>query len=384
MILTFVSYYLPGYKSGGPLRTIFNMVEHLSEDFDFWIVTRDRDLGDQAPYVGVVRDEWQVLNGVHVYYVSPERAGIYGLSEIVKSTRHDVLYLNSYFDPVFTSKVLLGRRLLSSTDKPVVLAPRGEFSISSLQLKWFKKRAYLALAGFLGLYNEVTFQASSEYEELDIINALGVPTSRVKIAIDLPERSLVDVFSPAVNLDKAGGVLKVIFISRLSPKKNLDYALQVLAFVGQRVQFDIYGPKEDVAYWASCERLIAGLPKNVNCNYCGSVEPSEVKRVFSGYDLFFFPTRGENYGHVIAESISVGTPVLLSDQTPWRNLEVDGLGWDLPLGEPSIFAEKIDAFSKLPPTLRHEQRDIVKAKAIERLLDPMAVKANRELFFSQI
>ena len=45
-ILIFVGYYLPGYKGGGALRTIVNLVQHLGEEFDFWIVTRDRDLGD--------------------------------------------------------------------------------------------------------------------------------------------------------------------------------------------------------------------------------------------------------------------------------------------------------------------------------------------------
>ncbi len=53
VILCFVSYYLPGFKSGGPLRTIANMVDHLAPDFDFWIVTRDRDLGDAHGYENI-------------------------------------------------------------------------------------------------------------------------------------------------------------------------------------------------------------------------------------------------------------------------------------------------------------------------------------------
>ena len=53
-------------------------------------------------------------------------------------------------------------------------------------------------------------------------------------------------------------------------------------------------------------------------------------------DLFFLPTRGENFGHVIAEALSVGTPVLISDQTPWRKLAAVGLGHDLPLAVPVI------------------------------------------------
>ena len=54
-------------------------------------------------------------------------------------------------------------------------------------------------------------------------------------------------------------------------------------------------------------------------------------------DLFFFPAHGENYGHVIAEAMAAGCPVLISDQTAWRNLEEKGAGWDLPLDAPGRF-----------------------------------------------
>jgi glycosyltransferase involved in cell wall biosynthesis len=50
------------------------------------------------------------------------------------------------------------------------------------------------------------------------------------------------------------------------------------------------------------------------------------------------PTLGENYGHVIVESFSVGLPIILSKKTPWLNLESKHLGWDLDL--------KIDVFRK--------------------------------------
>src|SRR5690606_10471907 len=97
------------------------------------------------------------------------------------------------------------------------------------------------------------------------------------------------------------------------------------------LRFDIYGPISDQDYWKECQALIKSLPANVVATYCGSVAPARVAELFSKYDLFFLPTRGENYGHVIAEALSMGTLVLISDQTPWRELQADGLGWDVPL-----------------------------------------------------
>jgi glycosyltransferase involved in cell wall biosynthesis len=96
--------------------------------------------------------------------------------------------------------------------------------------------------------------------------------------------------------------------------------------------------------------------------------------------MFFFPTRGENYGHVIAESLSVGTPVLISDQTPWRELSSDGLGWDLPLEAADIFLEKIHFMAKCPPSDRFAMRNIVRARSLARIVSEDDIADNKRLF----
>lgn len=59
------------------------------------------------------------------------------------------------------------------------------------------------------------------------------------------------------------------------------------------------------------------------------------------------PTQGENYGHVFIEALSSGTPILLSDQTPWRNLKDKGIGWDIPLARKDRFIHALQAFNHL-------------------------------------
>lgn len=166
--------------------------------------------------------------------------------------------------------------------------------------------------------------------------------------------------------------------------KNLDFAIRVLKEVKSEIFFDIYGPKEDLAYWNQCETLIHQLPSNIVVNYCGSIRPENVKEKFSRYDLFLFPTRGENYGHVIAESISAGTPVLLSDRTPWRDLEQQGTGWVLPLDSQAIFSQKIDALAELSLEQRQEKRSKILQSSEKNLCDPDSIKQNRELFLSLV
>jgi glycosyltransferase involved in cell wall biosynthesis len=49
------------------------------------------------------------------------------------------------------------------------------------------------------------------------------------------------------------------------------------------------------------------------------VKNSEVQKILSKYDLFVLPTCSENFGHVIIESLSVGTPVLISNKVLWKS-----------------------------------------------------------------
>ena len=52
-ILCFVDYYLPGYKAGGPIQSIANLVENLGDEFEFYIICNDRDQLDRQPYANV-------------------------------------------------------------------------------------------------------------------------------------------------------------------------------------------------------------------------------------------------------------------------------------------------------------------------------------------
>ncbi|MDQ1298054.1 MAG: hypothetical protein QG558_593 [Campylobacterota bacterium] len=378
-ILTFVSYYLPGYKAGGPLRTIANMVEHLGNDFEFWIVTRDRDLGDTVPYADVIINEWNDVHGAKVFYLSPDRQTLNGIADIINATPHDLMYLNSFFDPLFTLKPLIARRLGYVKDVPIVLAPRGEFSAGALRLKSIKKKVYIHAARVLGLYNNLYWHASSVHEVEDIRREFALKDDVVLTALDLPTKvSHNDFADSRSNVDHER--LRIVFLSRISPMKNLDYALRILKQVRAKVKFDIYGPIEDKGYWELCEELIHLLPANIDVSHRGPVHPDDVAKIFAQYDLFLFPTRGENYGHVIAESLNVGTPVLISDQTPWKNLENDGLGWDIPLDDMSAFINVIERMSLRTFDEKYQERQHIHQKVIERLTSPELLEANRQVF----
>lgn len=56
---------------------------------------------------------------------------------------------------------------------------------------------------------------------------------------------------------------------------------------------------------------------------------------------------GENYGHVIQEALSAGCPCLLSDQTPWQDLENYDVGSVFAIDDLNNFANEIESYVKL-------------------------------------
>ncbi len=379
-MLTFIGNYLPGYKAGGILRTIVNIVDHLCEEFEFRIVTRDRDIGDDKRYADIKINQWQHVGNALVYYLPPQSRTLKDILNLIACTPHDLLYLNSFFDP-FTIMVLLNRKISRTTFKPVILAPLGEFAWASLRQKYKKKFVFIQVARFFGLYKKITWRASSRFEALDIMDVMKIKPDAIHIALDLPNKIMPNK-TPDITSNRSSDCcgLRIVFLSRIAQEKNLDYALRVLSKVKAPVFFDIYGPAENRTYWKACQELISKLPVNVIVNYLGSVSPNEVQHIFNSYDLFLFPTAGENYGHVIAESLTSGTPVLLSTETPWRNLQADGLGWDIDLAQPDSFVEIIERFALLSDSERLTMRTAIKTKIMERLLDPDVLAANRQLF----
>ena len=87
-------------------------------------------------------------------------------------TPHDLIYLNSFFNPRFTQQVLVNRWLGRLPPRPIVIAPRGEFSAGALQIKAFKKVVYLGLVKWSGLYDDLVWQASSAREAEEIRRGL--------------------------------------------------------------------------------------------------------------------------------------------------------------------------------------------------------------------
>ncbi len=383
VILVFTRHYLPGFRAGGPIRSIANLVERLGDEFEFRIVTSDRDIGDAAKYSGVTAGEWLHVGKGYVRYVDTRKLSLAALRRFVGRTPHDAIYLNSFFDPWFTIRVLLNRLLARTRGAPIVIAPRGEFSAGALALGRAKKSLYLGITRMVGLYAGLQWHASTEHEVEEIRRALGrVAERRIRVARDLSQAAAEERIEWIERSTRSP--LRVCFLSRISPMKNLDLCLRVLSRVRVPVDFSVYGPLESTSYWSECQALIAELPGHIQVTHEGEVRPTDVVPTLSRHDLFFFPTRGENFGHVIHEALRAGLPTLISDQTPWRDLATQGVGWVIPLQDVQGYVDAIEEVAGWSPEQSRQCSERARRYAKSLDQDDELVSSNRRLFLDAL
>jgi len=376
-ILCFVDYYLPGYKAGGPIRTISNLVEKLGDEFDFYIITRDHDLKSNKCYTDINKKSWNKIGKANVFYLSNKDLFTFKTLRILYKMPHDIIYLNSFFSFYFSGIILFLNNLFKITKSPIIIAPRGEFSPGALLIKKTKKNIYKFLLKKSKSLNMVYWQASNlnEYNNINKFNITNL--NRVLIAENITiSNNNINSF-----LTRHPGPLRIIFISRISPMKNLDFLLDVLSLVKAEIVLNICGPKEDLEYWNLCNQYIDKLSPNIKVSYLGLADPNDIGKSFNNHDLFILPTKGENFGHIIFESLNFGVPVIISDRTPWKP-DLSGAVTCLPLENKIAWINTIEKWAKFDnhELIQKKEKAHFYSKIFQEKTE--SITSNRNLFYT--
>ncbi|MGG7058146.1 glycosyltransferase family 4 protein [Clostridium tertium] len=342
-ILIFIGSYLPGTKSAGVTTSIKNLIDNLYGDFNFYIITADRDIGDIKQYDNVVIDKWVRYENCNIFYSSNYKKSIIEFKNIINSIEFDTYYFNGFYNYVDIARALPLYTMKLIPNKPIIIAPRGIFSMGEYKNKQLFRSIYRAIFKLFRFDKKVYWHATGIEEKEHITKFFPKSNNRIYNISDLAK--VFNIKEDKVpNLTKEKGSVKIIFISRISEKKNIKFILETLNKVNGNIILDIYGmigTEADKKYWDECKLIINNLNKNITVNYLGELESDMVGEAFRKYHIFFFPTFGENYGHVIAESIINGCPVLLSDTTPWNSLSKYNAGWIYPLSDEIEYINKL-------------------------------------------
>lgn len=219
-ILIFIDWYKPGFKAGGPIRSISNLVSQLNHQYDFYIVTRNTDYLETTPYATIKTNEWNEIDGANVFYLAAENTNKTTIKKLIQGVNPTLIYCNSLYSPKFT---LTPIRIAKKLNIKTVLAVRGMLSEGSLSVKSHKKKVFIQLMRTIGLFSQTTFHATNENEKNDIVKALG-KNIKVVVAQNLPELKNI-AYLPK---QKEVGQLKMIFVGRVAPEKNTLFAIEVL------------------------------------------------------------------------------------------------------------------------------------------------------------
>jgi glycosyltransferase involved in cell wall biosynthesis len=336
-LLVVSQYWSPATAAGGA-RSTERAFALVADQADVWIVAGDRDVGESAPWPWVDRGRWVDREVGRVEY------GPWGLSSLRRvraagsTVRPDLVYLPSLFAPGSLAALMLRRFRLSPGR--MVIAAEGELDRGALEHHRFRKQAVLRALRLLHALAGIHWRAVDDREAARIRSVLGAATP-VSTAPDLhgPEVGPAATSTPR-DAGKEAGRAVVTFLSSIVPKKGLIDAIEILGPLGSAVDFHIYGPATDRKEWGRCERALDASP-GLHWTYHGSIAHDDVPSVLGESDVLLLPTRGENYGYVVAEALAAGCPVLTSDQTPWDDLSSSGCGWTLPLDDLECWRDRI-------------------------------------------
>jgi glycosyltransferase involved in cell wall biosynthesis len=371
-ILLITNHYLPGYKAGGPIKSIVSLCNNIHSEFELFIMTSDRDSGDKEQYSNIKVNQLNKVNNENVLYLS--NTNIFNILKYIKEINPDIIHLNSFFSK-FTQVILFLNKFGFIKCK-IILSPRGELSKGALSIKANKKKYYFNIALFFNLYEKnIIFHATDNIEKNDINKYFKSHTiyNIPNLTTSSFEKHNIDRFA---NVD----ILKFVFISRISRKKNLDFALNILLkYTGDKeIIFDIYGTKEDIIYWNECQEIINKFQNNVKVNYISSLKPNEVTDKLKKYHIFFLPTKNENFGHAIVEAMQAGTIPLISDQTPWNDLDTYNAGWSLKLDDENNF---VSILNKLT-LMNSKEIEKISLNSVKYINSKLNTKKTKELYIS--
>ena len=258
---------------GGAQKSIEYLVENLKDDFKINVVCRKTNSESK------IVKKFKFFNTK--YY-----------------SQFDLIYLNSFFSPLTIYFLIL-------YNSRCLISPKGELYEGALANKYLKKIIWIKVFNLL-FKRKILFHATSKEEEILIDK--NVKPKKTYVAPDMIKLD----FS---GLKKTNKTLKAVFVSRIEPKKNLSFCIEVLSKVKRDISFEIYGDIGDKDYFTYCISELKNLPKNISYSYNGVLKSNQVKDVFLNADLFFFPTLGENFGYIILESLSSYCFTILSKGT---------------------------------------------------------------------
>lgn len=338
--------YYPATRYGGPIFSTFGMCNALANVDEVKLRVFTSDMAGPQLYerTAYERNPSPYSAGYDVWF-SKRRFRLGGI-DVAPSMATQVFGHVQWADVVWltgaysfpTIPTLLACRLLR---KPLLWSPRGALQAS---FEWSEVRRRTMKKAFEGLCQILAPERTVLHVTSDVErNASSVLMPRLKAevvsnGIDLPPQ-------PKSRRWKPDGTLRLMFISRIDPKKGLEALIKALPLIEEPFTLSIYGEGEE-KYVADLRDEVCRLGLTNRVVFCGHVDGASKAQAFHDADIFVFPTHSENFGMVVAEALAYGVPAIVSRGAPWAGLEAHGAGLWVDR-DPSALASAINSLANV-------------------------------------
>jgi glycosyltransferase involved in cell wall biosynthesis len=239
----------------------------------------------------------------------------------------DVVHVTGTYNMPTLPAFILARAM----SKPLIWSPRGALQATE---DWPDaphlrvKHGFERVANMLRPRDAVLHVTAAQEAQQSVRRLQGIGRAIIPNAVDVPDTLSARSRDP----DKC----RLMFISRLHPKKGLEALFDAMAVLPPHFTLDIYGTGD--ADYVRKLQLRADL-SNGRIRLHGHVEGQAKAAAFAGADMFVLPSHSENFGIVVAEALAHSVPVLTTQATPWQQLDRRGCGHCIDLPNSDLAAE---------------------------------------------
>ncbi|MEG4809719.1 hormogonium polysaccharide biosynthesis glycosyltransferase HpsP [Microcoleus sp. F8-D3] len=322
---------------GGPSQMVLGLSAALaSQGIDVTIITTDSngDIG-QVP-LDVPLNQPIKQNGYQIIYFrcSPFRRYKFSLSLLqwlnANAQQFDLAHIHALFSPVTTFAATIARchRL------PYIIRPCGMLDPADLQKKKRLKQIYAAVLERPNLAGAAAIHFTSK-EEAKISERFGLgSTGKMPVPRDLVIPLGVTGLFPKRLPESQVPI--ILFMSRIEPKKGLDLlipALESILASGIEFHFILAGSNpQDANYERQIKVQIHNSSLAKYTTITGFVSGDLKVELLTKADLFVLPSYYENFGIAVAEAMTAGVPVAISDRIHIaEDIQQAEAGWVGPL-----------------------------------------------------
>ena len=366
-VLILIPWFSPAIQAGGPIQSISNLVKKDIDGINFDVFCSNKDL-DGHELNGIITNQWVNYNNNTRVWYSSSSFPFFQLKKLVDGQQIDKIFIIGLYSLSYN---ILPWILFNKSNR--VISVRGMLHPEALKIKWFKKYIYLLSLKLFDFHKRVQYHATDDVEKTYINNVLG-NDQVVHVA-----GNFISYFEGANSIQKKSGRLTLLTIALISPMKNHLLILKALAQCKCEIEYHIVGAIKDENYWNDCKEIIKILPGNISVKFHGQVEHHEISKLIDGSTVMILPSRSENFGHAIIESLFAGMPVITSFQTPWNNLQFHNAGVNIQPQTDSIL-EAIEYFASLDHTSYARCSDAAKRYAHEVYNENIIIQEYKKMF----